>query len=206
MNNKKININNVKNVYLCIKKEHFNVSMVYLNYCNLINRKCISILYKSPSIFLDGLFFHSPLLNIQDIDITRHEKTKNHYETFNIIINLNEQNSDHNYYIKLLCSLDQYIITYLYKYKKEIQHELLINYGDDRPIDKFRYINIIKKNGDKWQINFKSYIDKNIIDIILKNKKENSNNKYRFTYNISNIFFSYNSLLPLIKTNYVDIT
>lgn len=205
MNNKKININNVKSIYLCIKKEHFNENMVYLNYNNLKQKKSIAIIYKSPSIFLDGLFFQTPQLTNSDIIITKYEKTKTNQDNYNIILNLNEKNTEHKQLINIIIKLDQYIINYLKKFKKEIQNELIINYGDDRPIEKFKYIFLIKKNNNKWQINMKSYIDKNIVDLIIKNKKENELKKYKFTFNISNIFFSYNSLLPLIKTNYVEI-
>lgn len=205
MNNKKININNVKSIYLCIKKEHFNENMVYLNYNNLKQKKSIAIIYKSPSIFLDGLFFQTPQLTNSDIIITKYEKNKTNQDNYNIILNLNEKNTEHKQLINIIIKLDQYIINYLKKFKKEIQNELIINYGDDRPIEKFKYIFLIKKNNNKWQINMKSYIDKNIVDLIIKNKKENELKKYKFTFNISNIFFSYNSLLPLIKTNYVEI-
>jgi hypothetical protein len=205
MNNKKINVNNVKSVYLCIKKDHFNENMVYLNYNNLKQKKSIAIIYKSPSIFLDGLFFQTPQLSNTDFTITKYEKQKVNQDNYNIILNLNEKNVEHKQLINIMSRLDQYIINYLKKFKKEIQHELIINYGDDRPIEKFKYIFLIKKNNNKWQINMKSYIDKNIIDLINKNKKDNEVKKYKFTFNISNIFFSYNSLLPLIKTNYVEI-
>ncbi len=205
MNNKKININNVKSIYLCIKKEHFNENMVYLNYNNLKQKKSIAIIYKSPSIFLDGLFFQTPQLTHLDFTIIKHEKTKPNQDNYNIILNLNEKNNEHKQIINIISRLDQYIVNYLKKYKKEIQHELLINYGDDRPIEKFKYVFLIKKNNNKWQINMKSYIDKNLIDLIYKQKKDNECKKYKFTFNISNIFFSYNNLLPLIKTNYVEI-
>ena len=45
MNNKKINVNNVKSVYLCIKKDHYNENMVYLNYNNLNSAKNIINLF-----------------------------------------------------------------------------------------------------------------------------------------------------------------
>lgn len=42
--------------YICIKKDHFDVDMIYLKYINLKKENYIEIIYKSPSIFLDGLF------------------------------------------------------------------------------------------------------------------------------------------------------
>ena len=36
--------------YICIKKEFFDVSMVYLNYINIKKRNNIEIIYKSPSV------------------------------------------------------------------------------------------------------------------------------------------------------------
>ena len=40
--------------------------MVYLNYLSLQQKKFIEIIYKSPSVFLDGLFFKTPLISHKD--------------------------------------------------------------------------------------------------------------------------------------------
>ena len=50
--------------YICIKKDQFDISMVYLNYLSLQQKKFIEIIYKSPSVFLDGLFFKTPLISL----------------------------------------------------------------------------------------------------------------------------------------------
>jgi hypothetical protein len=51
----------------------------------------------------------------------------------------------------------------------------------------------------------KSYLDKVCIEELEKNIKQNSNSKYTFTFNISNIYFSNNNnLLPLVKCNRCD--
>jgi hypothetical protein len=53
--------------YICIKKEFFDVNMIYLNYTEVKKDKYIEIIYKSPSIFLEGLFFKTPPLNASQI-------------------------------------------------------------------------------------------------------------------------------------------
>ena len=59
--------------YICIKKEHFDVNMIYLKYTNLKKENYIEIIYKSPSIFLDGLFFKTPPLNLSQLSIITKE-------------------------------------------------------------------------------------------------------------------------------------
>ena len=55
--------------YICIKKDIFDITMVYLNNLTLKKKKYIEIIYKSPSVFLEGLFFKTPAISIKDIII-----------------------------------------------------------------------------------------------------------------------------------------
>lgn len=263
-------------VYICIKKEYFNVNMVYLNYYNLKKKKQIEIIYKSPSIFLEGVFLKTPEMVLADFVIYKHDKqntyNNNNNEKYNLYSNivnnthikpkgnnqyipsntkeivdikfyLIDSNPYHAFFINLLQTLDNYIIQYLDKYKTEIENELVLNYRDNRKLSEYKYINIIKhvktyansntsncntSQNNKFEITMKSYLDKKLIYDFIKKKqrvknlksniidtsaittKDNSKitmqeQKYIFTFNISNIYFGNTNLIPLIKTNNVQI-
>jgi hypothetical protein len=254
--------------------------MVYLNYYNLKKKKQIEIIYKSPSIFLEGVFLKTPEMLLGDFVIYKHDKQNkyNQYETYNLYSNavhntanstnasnvkskvnnyttakletvdikfyLTDSNPQHAFFINLLQTLDTYIIQYLDKYKTEIENELVLNYRDNRQLSEYKYIKIIKtgrpyannnttdgniSQGNKFEITMKSYLDKKLINDLIKKKQRiktlkidttvSSNatiiqdssistqqeQKYIFTFNISNIYFGNTNLIPLIKTNNVEI-
>ena len=230
------NYSNVDFTYICIKQQFFDVNMVYLNYYNLKKKKQIEIIYKSPSIFLEGIFLKTPEIPVSNITISRNDKIPkylNKMENIEIKIQFNTQNHSQTQqyieFINLLSSLDTYFISYLEKYKTEIENELVINYKDTRKLEELRYINIIKNrqsfnsigssNTITWEMTLKSYIDKRLITELIREKHEAQNiykgvnntgvtdipiaieSKYSFTFNISNLYFSSYNLIPLVKTN-----
>ena len=85
--------------YICIKKEYFDVNMIYLNYTNLKINKYIEVIYKSPSIFLDGLFFKTPPIHIKNINVIRRDNANGS----NVIIKLKLTTQEHNQFINMLC-------------------------------------------------------------------------------------------------------
>jgi hypothetical protein len=223
--NKKLD--NVEYKYICIKKEFFDVNMIYLNYTNMKKRKYIEIIYKSPSIFLEGLFFKTPPLTGNNIYIIYKDRQIN-----NITIKLYLDKNEFADFINMINSIDGYIKSYISRYAKDINNELNAssNNGTLLPIqdgincinniqelniqelniqelnnletiDMFRYDNILRKRGDHWELNLKSYLDRHILEDLKKYK----NNKYIFTFNISNIYFGNSSLIPLVKCNKCDI-
>ena len=247
--NKKLD--NVEYKYICIKKEFFDVNMIYLNYTNMKKRKYIEIIYKSPSIFLEGLFFKTPPLTGNNIYIIYKDRQIN-----NITIKLYLDKNEFADFINMINSIDGYIKSYISRYAKDINNELnaLPKSGTDlsnkvlpnnvplfankvlpnnvpllpnkvlpiqdgincinniqelniqelnnlETIDMFRYDNILRKRGDHWELNLKSYLDRHILEDLKKYK----NNKYIFTFNISNIYFGNSSLIPLVKCNKCDI-
>lgn len=233
-NYNKKNVNPIDFKYICIKKDVFDVNMIYLNYSNIKKRKYIEIIYKSPSVFLEGLFFKSPPISSNDITIFykdkyRHNKHKTVYDsinninntTENITLKVNLNNQDHSQFIQILRNIDEYLSAYINKCAAEIETELITNYNDQRPISSFRYDKIIKyyydntsnnntinhnitnnnttnHNNTIIEMNLKSYLDKNSINE-LEQKQENQ--KYILTFNISNIYFGNNNLIPLVKCN-----
>ena len=46
--------------YICIKKDIFDVNMVDLNFNNINYNNQIELIYKSPTIILDGIFLKTP--------------------------------------------------------------------------------------------------------------------------------------------------
>jgi len=211
--------------YICIKKDVFDSSMIFLNYSSLKNKKYIEIIYKSPSVFLEGLFFKTPPISSKDIFIyykdnknyqsnnQSHNQSNNqshnqsHNQVNNILnptIKLLLNHQSHNQFINILRSIDEYISSYINKYAIEIENDLVTYYNDNRTMSSFNYEQIIKyRYNNIIEIHMKSYLDKIMINE-LENKIEDK--KYIFTFNISNIYFSNNNnLLPLVKCNRCEI-
>ena len=213
-NNKKNELTVVDYKYICIKKDCFDVNMINLNYNNIKLNNHIEIIYKSPTIILDGIFFKTPPIYDNATSIYYKDKNIN-----NITIKLLIKQKEHPQFIQILKSIDEYFFLYINKFSTEIDNELLLRDNRDnqniKTLSMLKYEQIIKyyhnrpvynsssnsittkPNDDTYQIYLKSYLDKNIIlDLEAK-----VNKKYIFTFNISNIYFSNNSLLPLIKCN-----
>ena len=196
--------------YICIKKDVFDDSMIFLNYLSLKEKKCIEIIYKSPSVYLEGLYFKTPPISFKDIYIY-YKENKNNNINNNINNNVNPtiklllNYQDHTNFINILRKIDEKISTHINKNSVEIENNLITYYNDNRIISNFNYEQIIKfRYNNVIEIHMKSYLDKVSIEELEKNIKHNSNNnsKYTFTFNISNIYFSNNNnLLPLVKCN-----
>ena len=194
--------------YICIKKDVFDSSMIYLNYSSLKKNKYIEIIYKSPSVFLEGLFFKTPPIALKDI-VIYYKENKYHHNTqtnYNPTIKLLLNYKDHTHFINILRTIDEHISTYINKYSIEIEQDLCTYYNDNRSLSSFNYEQIIKFRNNTTntiEIHMKSYLDNAIIDM-LDSKIETplDDKKYVFTFNISNIYFSNNNnLLPLVKCN-----
>ena len=212
--------------YICIKKEHFDVNMIYLNYTNMKKHKYIEIIYKSPSVFLEGLFFKTPPILSSQIHISqkyRHNRD-NRDNRDNIIIRITLDKELYIEFINMLKSVDEYIKNYITRFAKDINNEFFKNKTDSleqnntidsleqnntidstesmNTIEMFRYENVLKyRSGGKCEINMKSYLDKHTLDNLYK---KIANSKYIFTFNISNIYLGNISLLPLVKCNKCD--
>ena len=191
--------------YICIKKDYFDVNMINLNYNNIKKNNHIEIIYKSPYITLEGLYFKTPLIHGNLITIYHKD---NNYNTVTIKLLINQK--EHSQFIQILRSIDENISGYINKYSLEIETIL-----GDNTLSMLRYEQIIKYNyyhsnvvvnntenkNDTYQIYLKSYLDKDIIFALEKKL----NKKYSFTFNISNIYLSNNNLLPLIKCNRCEV-
>jgi hypothetical protein len=204
-----ISINNKKQVncvdfkYICIKKDFYDVNMIYLNYTNLKKNKYIEIIYKSPSIFLEGLFFKTPPINASQIRLIYKDKNKYNYIT--VKITLDNENEKQVEFIKMLKKTDEYINNYIYRFAKDINNEVFKDVNSLNIIEMFNYDNILKYNeGKTYEITMKSYLDKHSLDILSTKSREisiSNNTKYIFTFNITNIYLGNVNLIPLIKCN-----
>ena len=210
--NKKNNTS-VEYKYICIKKDVFDSTMINLNYLNLKDKKVIEIIYKSPSVYLEGLYFKTPPISSKDIIIYYKENKHNYLNnkslspTIKLLLNYQE----HTQFINILISIDETISRYINKNAMEIEDNLNKYHNDNRTMSSFNYEQIIKfRYNNIIELHMKSYIDKQIIDTLENNSNNNLNsnlnNKYIFTFNVSNIYFSNNNnLLPLVKCNRCEL-
>ena len=200
--------------YICIKKDYFDVNMIHLNYTNLKKCNYIEIIYKSPSIFLEGVFMKTPQISSNAISVIHKDRESN-----NITIKISLNNKEHSAFIQILRSIDEYISSYINRISMEIETELnsnVTNHTELRSLLMFRYDQIVKyrNGGDNIEMHLKSYLDKSMItDLEDKTKGQSQsqcqsqcqNQKYIFTFNISNIYFGSSNLIPLIKCNRCEI-
>lgn len=227
-NNYQKHDNSVEYKYICIKKDLFDVNMVELNYKNSKQNRHIDIIYKSPSITLEGLFFKTPEISSNNI-IVYHKD--NNVNNITLKISLNQTVNPH--FIQMMRSIDEYLSSYVNRNSIEINAE--INSSDIidssiyenscnnsynnsysyTNISMLKYEQIIKYNsykssivnysGEKieiYQMFLKSYLDKKIINEL---EKQLFDKKYIFTFNITNIYFGNNTLIPLIKCNRCEV-
>ena len=146
--------------YICIKKDVFDISMLYLNYLSLQKNKYIEIIYKSPSVFLEGLYFKTPPISYKDIIIYYKENKNYILNNYNIHRNISNASNtsntlnpslklllnhkEHSNFINILRSIDETISSYINKYSIEIENDLIAYYNDNRTISSFNYEQIIK--------------------------------------------------------------
>jgi hypothetical protein len=229
--------------YICIKKEHFDVNMIYLKYTNLKKENYMEIIYKSPSIFLDGLFFKTPPLNASQLSIFTKDRVP-----FTSVITCALDRAANSEFINILKSIDSYLSNYIVHHARDINIKMhddenhYLNYetilkpwyhhkkkigtgisGHSR--EQLQYSTVVATNtpvlGNKYStgtdtstrtkwmgnymINFKSYLERSVLEAlkqsILDKSINNTEKKYVITFNISNIYFSKTALTPLIKCN-----
>jgi hypothetical protein len=227
--------NTVDYRYICIRKEHFDVSMIYLKYTNLKKENYMEIIYKSPSIFLDGLFFKTPPLNTSQLSIFTKDRIP--FTSAITCVLDREANSE---FINILKSIDSYLSNYIVRHARDINtkmHEDENHYLNYETIlkpwyhpkkkistsghskEQLSYSTVVAgdiyntrtstSTSTKWtgnyMINFKSYLERPILEAlkqsILDKSINNTEKKYVITFNISNIYFSNMALTPLIKCN-----
>lgn len=223
--------NTVDYRYICIKKEYFDVSMIYLKYTNLKKENYMEIIYKSPSIFLDGLFFKTPPLTKSQLSIFTKDRIP-----FTSVITCVLDREANSEFINILKSIDSYLSNYIVRHARDINTKMhedenhYLNYenilkpwynpkkkigtsGHSR--EQLPYSTVVVTNtllpntGTKWtgnyMINFKSYLERSVLESlrqsILDKNINNTEKKYVITFNISNIYFSNMALTPLIKCN-----
>jgi len=214
--------------YICIKKEHFDVCMIYLKYMNLKKANYIEIIYKSPSIFLDGLFFKTPPLNASQLSIF----TKDRMPYTSVITAVLDRNANSEF-INMLKSIDTYLSNYIIRHARDINTKM--NQDENHYLN---YENILKpyynsnkkantnarenllpyatmvsgnKTSSKWtgnyMISFKSYLERSVLDNLKQSILDsNTEKKIVITFNISNIYFSQSALTPLIKCNKCEVS
>lgn len=163
--------------YICIKKDFFDVKMINLNYKDLKKNKHIEIIYKSPSAFLEGLFFKTPKIKSNNISVIHKEKNYN-----NIILKLSLNHTEHSQFINILRQIDEHLSTSLYSNNKEIEDIL---YEDNKIIpdglqkvlpdsrlklQSYKYEQVIKfKNySETIEMTMKSYLEMEMVQELEK--------------------------------------
>ena len=195
--------------YICIKKEHFDSNMIYLNYKDVKKSRYIEIIYKSPSAFLEGLFFKTPVIKNQLLTIVH----KDAYNNVNIKFLLNYK--EHANFIQILRQIDEYLSAYLTNNIDTIKKEILNipDQDDDSPTEdkntgsatqiyKYEPILRFKHGGENVEVVMKSYLDKHSLSDL---EMKFDSRSYIFTFNISNIYFGQTNLVPLVKCNRCEL-
>ena len=148
---KRIETNNciIKNLYININ--YFNSNFIYLDYNHYLRKELIYILYKSPSIYLNGIYLklNSNLLNFE---IDNSEKHNN--ETYNSDKNIIMSNYK-EHIVK-----DNKIQQNTTKYIKHQNYKLKINLDKNNSFDKIVIDKLIECNSKlftmlKHNVNFK---------------------------------------------------
>ena len=107
---------------------------------SLKKKKFIEIIYKSPSVFLEGLFFKTPPISKKDIIIYYKEHKNNYYNKYNnqpntpyisnptikLLLNYKE----HTQIINILRSIDENISKYINQNSFDIEDNLKKYYND----------------------------------------------------------------------------
>jgi hypothetical protein len=209
-----LNGNNVDFRYICIKKDFFDVNMIYLNYMTIKDHNYIEIIYKSPSIFLEGLFFKTPIIKFNQIYVSKKIK-KNGFGTNNnatsnsvsIRIILDYNNPEQIQFINMLLMIDTYILNYIGRFTKDINRELNLSKNNMNCVEMYKYEPIIKTYSNYYEINMKSYLDNKTINELQNTDINNIliNSKITLTFNISHIYFGNYNLIPLVKCNKCQI-
>ena len=125
--------------YICIKKDLFDVNMIDIKYNNIKQTNYIEILYKSPALILDGLFFQTPPIFRRSISIFHKDKNANNANNATIKINLNQLNNPQ--FIQILKSIDEYISAYINRIAPDI--DLAISNDKHNTIHNNKYMNYI---------------------------------------------------------------
>jgi hypothetical protein len=141
---RKYDNNTIDFKYICIKKEHFDVGMIYLKYTNLKKENYIEIIYKSPSIHLDGLFFKTPVLKSLQLAVSIKDKGNFTSAYIQCILNKNE-NAD---FINMMKSIDTYISAYIARHARDINFKM----------QGVSSINIDDKNNEYHYLNYENII------------------------------------------------
>jgi hypothetical protein len=181
--------NNVDFQYICIKKEYFDVNLIYIKYTNLKKENYMEIIYKSPSIFLDGLFFKTPPLNISQLSIF----TKDRMPFTSVITSILDMNLNSEF-INMLKSIDSYLSNYIISHARDINikmNEDENHYLNYEPILKpWHYSYSNKKKGAREQLQYSAIVEENKIlnnNIPLLGNRSSNNNSISNSNSNSNI-------------------
>ena len=180
--------------------------MLDLIYSNIKSKQYIEIIYKSPSIFLDGIFLKSPPINMSQINIlNKYSKYSNNY-----IINLLLDNTDHIDFINILKSIDEYLYNSILKNAKYINSELSNstnniknNYFNKPQKNKNNNINYFKNNNREYNNTlYNNTINENIEHT---SRWDNSSSNYDISlYKYENIIKQQNNCWEFNMKSYLD--
>ena len=182
-----------KKGFMVILLDCFNDEFIYYEHKEVRRKKFINIIYKSPTIFLNGLTFETPwMTTIKDCYPIINNETKYWLEQTFIGY---KNDSEINLFLEVINNIDKNVINYLDSYKNyleldksndfftkksELDHEE-INCNDLNLINNTTNENLFCKNRKENTDNEEKYLYlKNKVDIYLKNIIVN-NEKYEGT-------------------------
>ena len=158
--------------FMVILLDSFNDEFIYYEHKEVRRKKFINIIYKSPTIFLNGLTFETPWMTIiKNCYPIINNETKYWLEQTFIGY---KNDSEINLFLQVINNIDKNVINYLDSYKNYLE----LNKNNDF-FDK-------KSELDNEEINY-NYNNKNLNDIegedlFCKNMKENTDNEDKYLY------------------------
>jgi hypothetical protein len=149
----------------------FNDEFIYYEHKEVKRKKFINIIYKSPTIFLNGLTFETPWMkSVQNCYPIINNDTKYWLEQTFIGY---KNDSEINLFLQVINNIDKNVINYLDSYKNYLELDKSNDFFDK------------KSELDNKEINFNNINLKNNMggeDLFCKNMKANTDNEDKYLY------------------------
>ena len=157
--------------FMVILLDCFNDEFIYYEHKEVRRKKFINIIYKSPTIFLNGLTFETPwMTTIKDCYPIINNETKYWLEQTFIGY---KNDSEINLFLEVINNIDKNVINYLDSYKNYLELDKSNDFFDKKS-------ELVNEDINYNNLNFKNNIEGE--DLFCKNMKENTDNEDNYLY------------------------